>query len=245
MKLAISGTYSSGKTMTVMALSHLTGVPRTLARSIREILPTAVPGKALADVTPAEYLQLAMRRHVGRAVDEALLGNEFISDGSSLQEWIYGTVRVRYGMNPSVTSDLAEIPEHERTAEMRFFEAVVSQFGHAFRQHVKGTFDAFVHLKNEFRISDDGHRPMNEGFRSSCDRTLLETLDELRIPYHTVSGDLPERLARIVEIHRLPVVTDVDTAIALGAKEYALIDKRLETARTPVAAASTARRHDR
>ena len=72
MKLAISGTYSSGKTRTVMALSHYTGIPRTLALTIREIMPEAVPGKRLAEVTPAEFLQLMMRRHVGRAVHEAL-----------------------------------------------------------------------------------------------------------------------------------------------------------------------------
>jgi len=104
MKLAISGTYSSGKTRTVMALSHYTGVPRTLAKTIREILPDAVPGKRLAEVTSAEFLQLMMRRHVGRAVQESMLGDSFLSDGSSLQEWLYGTARVIHGMNPSATA---------------------------------------------------------------------------------------------------------------------------------------------
>ena len=90
MKLAVSGTYSSGKTRSVMALSHYTGIPRTLAKAIREIMPEALPGKALAEVASAEFLQLMMRRHVGRAVHEALLGDDFLSDGSSLQEWLYG-----------------------------------------------------------------------------------------------------------------------------------------------------------
>jgi len=63
MKISISGTYSAGKTSTVIALAHYTGTPRTLAKTIREIMPEAVPGKILADVTPAEYLQIAMRRH--------------------------------------------------------------------------------------------------------------------------------------------------------------------------------------
>lgn len=235
MKLAISGTYSSGKTLTVMALSHHTGIPRTLAATIREILPHAVPGKSLAQCTPAEYLQLAMRRHVGRAVHEGRLGGDFLSDGSSLQEWIYGVVRVLYGMNPSATAHLAEVQRAELTAEMLFFEQVVHQFGHAFKQHVKQSFDAFVHLRNELALTNDGHRPMNQKFRDTCDQLLLGTLDELAIPYHVVDGTLPERIARITALYDLPSVLPVDEAIALAHLDYAQIDKRLETERAKAA----------
>ncbi len=55
----------------MVALSHYTGVPRTLAKTIREILPETFPGKKLAEVTPAEFLQLMLRRHTGRTVAEA------------------------------------------------------------------------------------------------------------------------------------------------------------------------------
>jgi hypothetical protein len=233
MRLAISGTYSSGKTFTVMALAHHTGVPRTLALTMREILPDAVPGKTLAECTPAEYLQLAMRRHVGRAVNEALLGDTFISDGSSLQEWIYGAARVRYGMNPTFTAeaDIPEIAPEDLDDEMRFFAAVVEQYGHAFRQHVKGAFDAYVHLRNELQLNPDGHRPMNQRFRDTCDDMLLSTLVELGIPHHVVGGQMDERLAAIVELFDLPVAMPVDEAIARAAEDYAAIDKRLETQR--------------
>ncbi|MBJ6941930.1 AAA family ATPase, partial [Vibrio cholerae] len=47
MKIAISGTYSTGKTTLTEALSIATQVPRTQARTMREILPDAVPGKTL------------------------------------------------------------------------------------------------------------------------------------------------------------------------------------------------------
>jgi hypothetical protein len=53
-----------------MALSHYTGIPRTLARPIREILPEAVPGKRLAQCSPSEFLHLMMRRHTGRVEHE-------------------------------------------------------------------------------------------------------------------------------------------------------------------------------
>lgn len=242
MRLAISGTYSSGKTLTVMALSHHTGVPRTLALTMREILPAAVPGKTLAECTPAEYLQLALRRHVGRAVNEAVIGDPFISDGSSLQEWIYGAARVLYGMNPALTAeaDIPEIPPEDLSDEMRFFAAVVDQYGHAFRQHVKGAFDAYVHLRNELPLTADGHRPMNARFRDTCDQMLLSTLDELRIPYYVVGGDLPARLTTIVDLFGLPTALPVDEAIERAKAEYAALDKRLETQRAATAAAATA-----
>lgn len=231
MKLAVSGTYSSGKTLTVMTLAHYTGIPRTLAATIRELMPLAVPGKTLSQVTPAEYLQIAMRRHVGRAVAESQFPGGFISDGSSLQEWIYAVARQMYGMDPSSTAHLGQVRETDLTPEMRFFGAVVDQYGHAFKQHVKAAFDGYVHLANELPLAADGHRPMNSGFRDTCDTMLLETLDELRIPYHVISGSLPDRLRQIVELHDFPVVTDIDRAISLGRAEYALIDMRLESQR--------------
>jgi hypothetical protein len=237
MKLAVSGTYSSGKTLTVMALSHYTGVPRTLARAIREILPEAVPGKKLAECTPAEFLHLMMRRHVGRVEHETRLGDRFISDGSSLQEWLYGLARVRHGMNPSATASRPAGEQADDNLEMAFFAKVVDQFGVAMRQHVKATFDAYVHLVHELPISDDGHRPMNEDFRTTIDQMLLATLRELDIPYQEVSGTLTERLTTIVALHDLPVVVDVAEAIALAEQEYAQLDTRLETQRARAAVA--------
>lgn len=231
MRLSISGTYSVGKTSTVMALAHHTGLPRTLAKTIREIMPAALPGKSLAEVTPAEYLQIAMRRHTSRAVAEAVLGDNFVSDGSSLQEWIYGAARVRYGMNPSATADLTVITRENLSQEMLFFEQVIAQYGHAFQQHVKGTFDAVVHLSNERAMTDDGHRPMNEAFRDYCDHMLLSTLTELEIPHWNVFGTMAERLEKIVDLFSLPVAMPVEEAIGLMQDDYAAVDQRLETER--------------
>jgi hypothetical protein len=233
MRLSISGTYSAGKTFTAMALSYYTGIPRSPAKSIREIMPDAVPGKALTEVTPAEYIQLAVRRHVDRAVNEALLGDNFIADGSSLQEWTYAAARLEYGMDPGAFDESARPP---RTPEMEFFAEVVAQLGHAFRQHVKQSFDGFVHLRKEFSLSADGHRPMNEAFRTACDDMLLRALDDLQIPYAVVRGSVPERLETIVGRFELPVMRSIDDAIALAADDYAKIDWTLETQRTGGAA---------
>jgi hypothetical protein len=233
MKLAVSGTYSSGKTFTVMALSHLTGMPRTLAKTMREILPQAVPGKALAQCTPPEFLQLVLRRHVERAVHERLLADSFVSDGSSLQEWAYGTLRVTAGINPTESAHLGEDENVPKTAELEFFEQVMAQYGVAFKQHVAQTYDAFVHLRNELPIVADGHRPMNSRFRRLCDEMLLRSFEELGVPYHVVGGTIAERLERVVGLFGLPTVMNVAEAIRLAEEDYALQDLRFETERVP------------
>jgi len=114
---------------------------------------------------------------------------------------------------------------------MLYFEQVVAQFGHAFRQHVQETFDVFVHLRNELDLRDDGHRPMNEHFRRTCDDMLLSTLAELGIPCHVVGGPVTERLRAIVEMLGLPTVVSIEEAVARADEEYARLDWRLETER--------------
>ena len=229
MKIAVSGTYSSGKTRTVMALSHYTGIPRTLARTIREILPEAVPGKRLDQVTPAEFLQLMVQRHAGRVAHEAILPAGFVSDGSSLQEWLYGAARVVHGMNPNAAAD-PSAPQ-PGAGEMAFFEQVVARLGVAFKQHVRSTYDVFVHLRHELPIRDDGHRPMNESFRTTIDQMLLATLEELQIPCHVVQGSFEQRLTTIADLLNLPRVRPVEEAVERANADYARQDLRLETQR--------------
>ena len=234
MKLAISGTYSSGKTRTTMALSHYTGMPRTLARTIREIMPDAVPGKRLADVTPAEFLQIMIRAATrpgggGSPVQRLHLGR-LLAAGMAVRG---GSGDARDG-TPARQRGWNGVADREPDPEMAFFEQVVAQFGHAFKQHVKNTFDVFVHLQHELPIANDGHRPMNERFRTTIDEMLLATLDELEIPYHIVSGDFASRMETVVGLLGLPTVRSLPEAIALANEEYAQLDLRLENERARV-----------
>ena len=231
MKLAISGTYSSGKTLTSYALSHYIGIPRTRARTMRELLPFAVPGKTLEQCNGAELIQLIVRRHVERVTHESHLTDGFISDGSSLQEWLYGSVRVIVGINPNESVHLGELETVEKTPEMLFFEQVMDQLGVAIKQHVRDTYDAFVHLPNELELAKDGHRPVNERFRTLADQGIAAAIDELGIPRHVVGGTLTERLDRIVEIFGFPTVTDVNTAIERAQEEYRAVDMTIESDR--------------
>lgn len=232
MRLAISGTYSSGKTFTSTALSHYTGIPRSRARTMREILPDAVPGKTLEECTAAELLQLIVVRHVDRAVQENRLGGHFVSDGSSLQEWIYGMIRVDVGINPNESVHLRDGENVTLTSELRVFEDVIHRLGVSLKQHVKRTFDVFMHLPNELPLTEDGHRPVNDRFRRLADETLLTVLDELRIPVHIIGGSMTERLTTAAAVFGLTPVIHVDEAVRRAEAEYREGNALLENLRS-------------
>lgn len=228
MRLSISGTYSVGKTLTSMALAHLTGIPRTAAPTMRELLPISIPGKTLEECNGAEIIMLITRRIQGRAVAESHLGDHWISDGSSIHEWSYATVRVKVGINPNESVDLDHV---EMTDEVGFYANVMEQIAVPAAQHAKQSYDAFVHLPIEFPIVEDGHRPVNEKFRKLAEELLLETVRDLDIPVHIVGGSIPERLARIIDIFGFTPRMSIEEAIAAAEAEYALIDTRSELER--------------
>jgi len=183
MRLAVSGTYSTGKTITTMALAHYTGITRSAAKTMRELLPISVPGKTLEQCTGSEILMLITRRNTERAVNESHLGDSFISDGSSIHEWIYGTVRVVVGINPTANTTMDNV---ERTDEIRYFEDVIEKLGVPAKQHAKASYDAFVRLPIEFPMVADGHRPVNERFRQLADEMIQAEVDKANAKYAQV-----------------------------------------------------------
>ncbi|MDR1568205.1 MAG: ATP-binding protein [Streptococcaceae bacterium] len=213
MKIAMSGTYSTGKTTTTLALANVTGVARTHAKTMREILPLALPNKKLEDCTAPELFQLGIRRFTERAVHESHL-DSFISDGSSLHEWIYGTVRMTVGINPNDTNQ-----KNISDEGLLMMKEVIYHLGCVVKDHAKETYDSFIHLPVEFPIQEDGHRPVSEDFRNQSDKLLLQTLDELGITYHVVGGTIEERLKKIIGIYHLPMMMPIAEAIEKAQEE--------------------------
>lgn len=216
MRLAVSGTYSTGKTTTTEALTLITGIPRTRARTMREILPEAVPGKDLEHCTPAELIQLGICRFTERAVNEKLAGPHFFSDGSSLHEWVYGRARLNTGINPALGPVRQRLVKLATWPSRRCFAEVLDKFGRVVKQHAKAEYDEFIHLPVEFPLVTDGHRPVSERFRHLSDQLLLRTLIELGIPYRVVDGDLETRLEKILSHYSLPRLMPVRHAIQLA-----------------------------
>lgn len=229
LRLAVSGTYSTGKTTTTEALSLWVGVPRTHAQTMREILPEAFPGKALEDCSPAELFQLGLLRFTERAVRESAMAGSFISDGSSIHEWIYGRARLAVGINPND----GPVKRALRSALIFPYKKIITDvndaFGAVVKRHAKKTYDEFIHLPVEFPLVKDGHRPVSEEFRSLSDRLLLQTLGELGIKYHVVSGTIEERLVKIADIYGFEPVMPLAQAVEQAAARVRSLHKEIET----------------
>ncbi|MCK2240021.1 ATP-binding protein [Crossiella sp. S99.2] len=209
-------------------MAHLSGIPRSAAQTMRDLLPISVPGKTLEECTPAEIIMLIMRRNQERAVNESHLPDGFISDGSSLHEWAYGTVRVTVGINPNDTTDLTTADHSDK---LGFYRDVLAQMAIPAHQHAKATYDSFVHLPIEFPLVPDGHRPVNERFRFLADELMLTTLQQLQIPYHTVGGSITQRLQQILDLYHLTPQMSITEAITRARADYVRIDTTPETAR--------------
>lgn len=231
MKIAVSGTYSSGKTTTSLALSYLTGIPRTHAKTMREILPIALPGKRLEDCTMPELFQLAIRRYAERVLHESQMGDTYISDGSALHEWVYGNGRLTYGINPSDPTSAQALDSGTR----KIYEEFIYNLGCIVKQHAKKNYDVFIHLPVEFPLKEDGHRPVSEEFRKMSDKLLLDTLTELDIKYYIISGSIEERLQKIVSVLNLDVKMDMKDAIALAVIENAAMQVEIENYNNEIA----------
>lgn len=225
--LAISGTYSTGKSTTAEALSVATGIPRTHAMTSREILLDLVPGKQVQELSAAELLALGLRRFEERVHNESGSGS-FISDGSVIHEWVYGEARMRVGINPGAGL-LPRLVKGAAGLPVRpFYRQYLQAYGRVVKARAKRIYDAYVHLPVEFDMRPDGHRPVSERFRRLSDQLLIEVLQEQRIPYHVVRGSIAERVERIVELFGLATVMPLDDAIEIATRRVAQATEVLE-----------------
>jgi len=226
MRIAISGTYSTGKTTTSYALAHLTGIPRTHAKTMRELLPDVAPGSLLEQTGITELIQLGILRYAERYRHESTLSGSFISDGSTLHEWSYGKLRAKIGISPD---DPTTIPSGR---DAHALNVAMDAIGAIAKRHARRSYDVFIHLPIEFPLVADGHRPVSEEFRHGSSDLLLATLRELDIPVHVIGGDIPTRLNTIVSTLELPTVMSVEQAVDLAQADLAALDTADEVSRT-------------
>lgn len=213
LRLAISGTFGVGKTTTAEAVAIAAGIPRTHALTSREILADLVPGKTVQELSSMELLLLGLRRLEERIHNEAAIPGSFVSDGSVIHEWIYGEARMRVGINPGAGPLLRATTTVLGLPYRRFYRDYMNAYGIIVTTRAQRLYDAFIHLPVEFDMERDGHRPVSEPFRRLSDHLLIDTLDELGIPYHVVGGTVRDRVEQILALHQLPVVVPVDEAI--------------------------------
>jgi hypothetical protein len=231
MRIVISGTYSTGKTTTALALSLLTGIEATHGSTMREILPVAFPGKRLEECDFHELMELGMRRFTERVIVEKRRGNSFISDGCPMQEWLYATTRMITGLNPAEKRWKIRLHKLMYAPEWEVFKDSVAGFGTVAQQYAKNHYDAFIHLPVEFPFTPDGHRPTSESFRQKSEELLLKTYTELGLTVFTAKGTIEERLKSIIAHLGLSPVMSVEEAVtkAINMKTKKFDSIKMET----------------
>jgi len=213
LKIAISGTYSTGKSTTTEALSIATGIPRTHAKTSRQLLVDLVPGKTVMELNAMELVKLGLRRFEERVHNESRT-TAFISDGGVFHEWVYFEARMRVGINPGAKWLFRTVKKIMGLSVKHFYQRYTDTLGDITRDRAKRIYDAYVHLPVEFDMEADGHRPVSEEFRRLSDDLLIEALDRMDIPYRVVGGPIPDRIEKIIELFGLPVVVPIPDAIA-------------------------------
>jgi len=236
MRIVLSGPSCTGKTTKALALSLASGIPATHALTMREILPTLFPGKTLRQCRFDELMALGMKRFEARMQAETALGNQFISDGCCLQEWLYGTTRLLTGADPSERPLQMQLKRLLHPLDWLIFKHRIGDFGRLVKTYAQTHYDVFFHLPLAFPFVADGHRPTSNRFREASEQRLLQTYDELGIRPITVNGSLEERLEQLLQHLGLPVVIPVHQA---ATRAVHVCRHRFDTVPLEQAAAST------
>ena len=218
MRIAISGTYCTGKTTTALALSFASGIPRTHARTMRELLPETFPGKTLRRCRFHELMVLGMKRFEERIHAEGEAAGHFISDGCSLQEWLYGSTRLITGADPAEHPWLMRLKRWMHPLEWRLFRYQIYSFEAVVKAYAVTHYDRFFHLPVEFPFVADGHRPTSERFRRASEERLLQAYTDCGIAVTVVSGSLEARLEQLLGHLGLTPVIPLDRAAALAVR---------------------------
>ncbi|WP_454164599.1 AAA family ATPase [Gordonia iterans] len=213
LRLAVSGTYSTGKSTLTEALSLATGIPRTHAMTSREILAEINPDKTVMELDAVELIALGLRRYEERLQNETGRA-AFISNGSLIHEWVYGQARYLTGINPGAGPFLRAVKRTAGIRTRRSYRTYLEVYGELVRSRAIQFYDAFVHLPVEFDLHDDGHRPVSEPFRVLSDRLLQETVAATGLPMLVVSGPVRDRLEAVIDHYSLPQVMAIDAAVS-------------------------------
>lgn len=199
MRIAVVGAYGNGKTTLTTKLAETLNIPRVHGTAMKD--PWGTAPKSLDDCSDMEVLQLTFRRFAERIAAEEQCGGSFVSDGSTLHEWVYLTVRLAAGRHP----EIGHLPHLQPST----LSKVVEQLGAVIRQRTAYAYDLFVHLPADVPLHEE-ETSINEQFRRLSDRLMLEILDEMCCPVHIVAGDVEERalqvahLVRVATPHPLP-----------------------------------------
>lgn len=172
-KIAIVGSFSTGKTTTAEILARNLELP-LLPEVAREVVELGF--KLDKDASPETETLIFMRQYNNEISTEEFVGDRSMIDVMAYAGWV--------------------LDHRERTKEFYLWDECVRLAERTLRTAYTHVF----YLPIEFPIVLDGLRPDDPEFQKDIDERILGLLRTHDIEYETVTGSIEERVERIEKV---------------------------------------------
>ncbi len=189
-RVAISGSYRTGKSTLLSAISELTRLPGIQPPEAPEIFARLFDGRDINGGSQEEFAQVGFQRFIDRVSSENVHRKTgFVADGTALTEFAYGVARQRFGHG-------AHGPGTPFASDE--FRWAVKQLGAVATRHCREAYDSIIHLPVEFGLTGTNSEGIDEPFRREADRVVRQMFDRADIPYTIIGGSPDERVAKVI-----------------------------------------------
>ena len=172
-KIAIVGSFSTGKTTTAEILARRLDLP-LLPEVAREVVELGF--KLDKDASPETETLIFLRQYNNEISTEEFVGDRSMIDVMAYAGWV--------------------LDHRERTKEFHLWDECVRLAERTLRTAYSHVF----YLPIEFPIVLDGLRPDDPEFQKDIDDRILRLLRTHDIEYETVTGSVEERIEKIEKV---------------------------------------------
>jgi nicotinamide riboside kinase len=170
LRIAIVGSFSTGKTTLAEALARRLDLP-LLPETAREVVELGF--KLDKDATPETEALIFLKQYNNEISEREFVGDRSLIDVMAYAGWVLD--------NQPRVKEFALWEECEKLAERR----------------LRGNYTHVFYLPIEFPIVLDGLRPDDPAFQEEIDNRVVKLLRAHDIDYRTLSGSVQERLEQI------------------------------------------------
>jgi len=170
LRIAIVGSFSTGKTTLAEALSRRLDLP-LLPETAREVVELGF--KLDKDATPETEALIFLKQYNNEISESQFVGDRSLIDVMAYAGWVLD--------NQPPRKEMALWEECKKLAERR----------------LRGNYSHVFYLPIEFPIVLDGLRPDDPAFQKEIDERMLGLLKSHDIEYQTMTGSVEERLGKI------------------------------------------------
>jgi nicotinamide riboside kinase len=171
-RIAIVGSFSTGKTTLATAVSEQAGLP-LLPEAAREVV--ALGFRLDKEATPETETLIFLKQFYNEMSHTEFVGDRSLIDVMTYAGWV--------------------LDHREWTKEMALWEECEKIASH----HLRSQYSHVFYLPIEFPIVPDGLRPLDPGFQSDIDERMIKILESHAIKYEPLRGTVEDRLEALLD----------------------------------------------